>query len=330
MTATTLAALQIGASPAGNDATLDAILGFEDAIRAAGASVVVLPEAVLGGYPKGESFDARIGYRLPTGRRRYGEYFRRAVDVPGPEVETLAGLARCTAASLVVGVVERSGASLFCAALFIDPEMGLIAKHRKLMPTAMERVIWSVGDGSTMPVVSSAAGRLGAAICWENYMPLFRSAMLAKGVDVWCAPTVDDRDMWQATMRHVACEGRCFVVSACQVQPPPTATTADAAGWEPDRMLIRGGSVIVGPLGDVLAGPLYEDSGLVVATIDPDDLAGARLDLDVSGHYSRPDIFTLIVDETPRSGIVFVGPPDTDQLQHPEAVAAQDGPDASC
>ena len=145
--------------------------------------------------------------------------------------------------------------------------------------------------------MQTAAGRIGAAICWENYMPLLRTAMYAKGLDIWCAPTVDERDIWQTSMRHIAYEGRLFVVSACQYQPPPAASAVP--DWPRDRPLIRGGSVIVSPLGEVLAGPVYNREELLVATIDLDDVVRGRYDLDVVGHYARPDVFTLTVDEGP-------------------------------
>lgn len=303
----TVAALQIGSDYAGKAATLANILRHEEAIAASGAQLVVMPEAVLGGYPKGEHFGTRLGYRLPEGRESFARYHANAVDLDGPEIGELAGLSTRTGATLVLGVIERAGASLFCTALFIEPERGLVAKHRKLMPTGTERLIWSQGDGSTMPVVDSRAGKLGAAICWENHMPLFRTAMYAKGVEIWCAPTVDERDIWRSSMRHIAHEGRCFVISACQVQPSPAELGMTMEHWDADRPLIGGGSMIVGPLGDVLAGPLERETGLITASIDMEDVIRARYDLDVVGHYSRPDVFSLHVDERPRSGAVFTG-----------------------
>lgn len=301
----TVAALQIGADPRGKAATLEAILSFEPAIAEAAPAVLVMPEALLGGYPKGEIFGTRLGYRMPEGRETFAAYHANAVDLNGPEVAALAGLSRRTGATLVLGVIEQAGATLYCTALFIDPERGLVAKHRKLMPTGTERLIWAQGDGSTMPVVDSRAGKLGAAICWENHMPLFRTAMYAKGVAIWCAPTVDERDVWRSSMRHIAHEGRCFVISACQVQPSPQALGRAVEGWPADRALIRGGSMIVGPLGDVLAGPLENETGLVTAKIDPAEIVRARYDFDPVGHYSRPDIFRLQVDETKRDGVAF-------------------------
>lgn len=265
----------VGALQVGTGVPVERILEFEDKIR--GLSLVVLPEAVLGGYP---------------GRVPFPEYFHAAVAVPGPETRALAGLAARTGASLVVGVIERDGSTLYSTAVFLDPSLGLVAKHRKLVPTERERLFWGRGDGSTLPAVPTAAGLAGAAICWENHMPLLRAAMYAKGVEIWCAPTADDRDVWQASMRHLADEGRCFVISACPYE---------AGGDDP----FRGGSVIVGPLGDVLSGPLRDAEGLITAEIDREEIVTARKSLDVSGHYARPDVFALTVDERPQDGVTF-------------------------
>jgi nitrilase len=243
-----------------------------------GARLIVFPEAFIGGYPKGEDFGARVGSRTPEGRKLFRRYFEGAIDVPGPETARLGDAARVHGAWVVIGVIERDGGTLYCTALFFASDGSLAGKHRKLMPTAMERLIWGFGDGSTMPVIETGIGRIGAVICWENYMPLFRAAMYARGVQVYCAPTVDDRESWQPTMRHIALEGRCFVLSACQFT---------------DR--IRGGSVIVGPLGQVLAGPHYEGECILTAEIDVGEIAEGKFDLDVAGHYARPDVFRLTV-----------------------------------
>ena len=300
-----VAALQIGSDYRGKAETLLSVLAFEERIAASGAALVVMPEALLGGYPKGDIFGTRLGYRMPEGRDAFARYYHNAADLDGPELAAIAAMSARTGASIVLGVIERSGSSLYCTAVFLEPEQGLVAKHRKLMPTGTERLIWSMGDGSTMPVVHSAIGKLGAAICWENHMPLFRTAMYSKGVEIWCAPTVDERDIWRSSMRHVAHEGRCFVISCCQVQPSPRALGVQIDGWDEDRPLIKGGSMIVGPLGDVLAGPAENGPELLTAEIDMNDVIKARYDLDVVGHYSRPDIFSLRVDQTPRDGVTL-------------------------
>ena len=295
-----IAALQLGNNLNGTAATLDDILAYEKDIRQADCDLLVMPEALLGGYPKGSDFGTRLGYRTPKGREEFLHYWQQAIDLDGPEVSALSELARVCNTAMVIGVIERGGATLYCTALFISNHGKLLAKHRKLMPTASERLIWGQGDGSTIPVVDTVAGKIGAAICWENYMPLLRTAMYAKGLEIWCAPTVDDRDIWQTSMAHIAYEGRNFLVSACQYQLPPLKDSAKDKTWPENKPLIRGGSVIISPMGEVLAGPLYDDEGLISAKIDLDDIIKARYDMDPVGHYSRPDIFKLSVDEQER------------------------------
>lgn len=303
MTLKTVSVLQIGSVPSGTQETLEKILSYEAEIKRSGADIVVMPEAILGGYPKGESFGTQLGFRLESGRDTYQKYYDAAIDLSGPEVKTLSEMSKRLNANLVLGVIERAGATLYCTAIFIDPSDGLTHKHRKLMPTGSERLIWGQGDGSTLPVIETNAGKTGATICWENYMPLLRTALYAKGIEIWCAPTVDARPVWQSTMQHIALEGRCFVASACQYQPSPNELGQKVDNWGADDALISGGSVIIGPLGDVLAGPLLDKEGLISAEINMDDLAKARYDLDVIGHYARPDIFELRVNETPRQSV---------------------------
>jgi nitrilase len=272
----------------------------------AGATLVVFPEAFVSGYPKGLDFGARVGMRSAKGRDDFRRYFESAIEVPGPATESLAATAKVHCVHLVIGVIERAIGTLYCTVLFFAPDGTLLGKHRKLMPTAMERIIWGCGDGSTMPVFATPLGKLGAVICWENYMPLLRMAMYAKGIELYCAPTADDRDTWLSSMQHVALEGRCFVLSACQHvrRRDCPADYAAIQGDDPDAVILRGGSVIIGPLGQVLAGPLLNENGIVMATIDLGELARSRYDFDVVGHYARPDVFRLHVNDKPLPSVV--------------------------
>jgi len=276
--AVTVAVVQAGAVLFDSGASVDKAEGLIAEAAERGARLVVFPEAFIGGYPKGEDFGARVGSRTPEGRKLFRRYFEGAVDVPGPETERLAQAAKARGVWLVIGAIERDGGTLYCTALFFAPDGRLAGKHRKLMPTAMERLIWGFGDGSTLPVMETGFGRIGAVICWENYMPLLRAAMYQQGIQLYCAPTVDDRETWLVTMRHIALEGRCFVLSACQYTES-----------------IRGGSVIVGPLGRVMAGPCYDGECVLTAELDVGEIAEGKFDLDVAGHYARPDVFRLEV-----------------------------------
>jgi nitrilase len=283
-----VAVVQAGSIPFEREATLAKAEQLAAEAAGTGARLAVFPEAFVGGYPKGADFGARVGSRTPEGRKLFRRYFDGAIDVPGPETDRLGEAARAHAMWLVIGVIERDGGTLYCTALFFAPDGRLAGKHRKLMPTAMERLIWGFGDGSTLPAIDTEFGKLGAVICWENYMPLLRAAMYAKGVQFYCAPTVDDRETWPGTMRHIALEGRCFVLSACQCSKPAGA---------PESEWIKGGSLIVSPLGRILAGPHYDGEGVLSAEVDTGEIAEGKFDLDVTGHYARPDVFRLDVNE---------------------------------
>jgi nitrilase len=279
---------QIGSVLFDTGATLSRVERMCRRAAAAGARLLVLPEALIGGYPKGLTFGATVGNRTDDGRSLFLRYWNSAILCPGAETEVLAGWARELDLHIVVGVVERGGSTLYCTSLVFSPASGLIAKHRKLMPTGTERLLWGLGDGSTMEAVDTEIGRIGVAICWENYMPLYRQHLYNQGVQLWCAPTVDSREVWQASMRHIAYEGRCFVLSACQ-----TLTKHD---WPADLreagVEIDGRSLIVSPQGQIVAGPIAGE-GLLVTAIDLDDIPRGKFDLDVAGHYNRPDVFSF-------------------------------------
>lgn len=271
-----------------------------------GAALAVFPEAFVSGYPKGLDFGTRVGMRSAEGRDDFRRYHASAIDVPGDATEVIGAAAREANLHLVVGVIERAGGTLYCTALFFGPDGQLLGKHRKLVPTAMERVIWGQGDGSTLTVVDAPIGRIGAVICWENYVPLLRMSMYAKGVQLYCATTVDDRDTWIPTMRHIAFEGRCFVLSACQYlkRSDGPEEYRCVQGDDANTVLIRGGSCIVSPLGVVLAGPYYDGETILIADLDMEDIVRGKYDLDVTGHYARPDVFRLHVNERPHATVV--------------------------
>lgn len=274
------------------DATIAKLHTLTQEAAAQGAQLVVFPEAFVPAYPRGFSFGMVVGSRTPEGRLLWERYWRNAVDVPGPAVDEMGRAARLAGVHLAVGVIERdrvaTGGTLYCTILYFGPDGTLLGKHRKLKPTGSERLIWGEGDASTLTVLETRLGRLGGLICWENYMPNARMAMYAQGVELYVAPTADARDSWQATMRHIALEGRCFVLGCNQFvtksMHPADLPCLDELATQPEIMC-RGGSVIIGPLGDILAGPLYDAEGILTADLDLGEIVRARLDFDVVGHY---------------------------------------------
>lgn len=313
------------------EATLEKTVGLIDAAAAEGARLILFPEAFIPAYPWGLRFGTRVGGRTVEGRKAWARYWANAVEVPGPTTEAIGQAARRAQAYVAIGVIERdqtySRGTVYCTLLYFGPDGRLLAKHRKLMPTAAERYIWGGGDGSTLPVLDTPHGRLGGLICWENYMPLARMSMYSKGVELYLAPTADSRDTWQATIRHIACEGRCFVLSCCQFVTrgmyPADLEVMDELSELPE-VLSRGGSAIVGPLGDYLAGPLFGQEGILTADLDLGQVVQGKFDFDVAGHYARPDVFRLLVNERPMPPVQNVGwcggadtePPLADEEAH--------------
>ena len=278
-----------------------------------GAQLILFPEAFIPAYPRGLAFGTVVGSRSPVGRRIWQRYWENTVEVPGPATRKLGEAAKKANVYLAMGVIERdmerSTGTLYCTLLYFGPDGRLLGKHQKLKPTAGERLIWGEGDGSTLTVIQTEIGSIGGLICWENYMPLARMAMYNKGVELYLAPTADARDTWQATLRHIACEGRCFVLGCNQYMTkdmyPDDLRELKELDEQPEIMC-RGGSAIISPLGKVLAGPLYDQEGILFADLDLGAIARSKFDFDVVGHYARADVFQLIVNEKPSFSVVTV------------------------
>lgn len=300
-----VAVAQLRPAPTAQDA-VDVILRTAGQAGGQGARLVLFPEAYVGGYPRGSAFGTLVGQRSDEGREEFRRYWDQAIEVPGPECEQLGRVARRHGLQLVVGVIERDVGTLYCTVVFFSAEGELMGKHRKLMPTGAERLIWGFGNGSTMPVFDTPLGKVGAVICWENYMPLMRMAHYAKGIEIYCAPTADGRDTWLPTMRHVALEGRCFVLSCNQfARQSDYPGIHGPEGREGDPVVSRGGSCIIDPAGQVLAGPEFGGEALLTAEIDLDAIPRAKYDFDAVGHYARPDVFSLLVNEADTPAVVF-------------------------
>lgn len=276
------------------------------------AKIIVFPEAFIPAYPRGMSFGTVVGSRSAEGRNDFFNYWNSSIVVPGPETEQIGKAVKKAGAYVVIGVIEKdsdySQGTLYCTALFFGPNGELLGKHRKLKPTGAERLIWGEGDGSTLPVFDTPYGKIGSLICWENYMPLARAAMYAKGVQIYIAPTADARDTWFASMRHIALEGRCYVLSCNQYSTKdmyPEEITSRAEFKKVDHELSRGGSCVVDPLGEYVVEPIFGEEKIIYADIDLKRIAEAQFDFDVVGHYSRPDIFKLVVNEKEQKNVIW-------------------------
>ena len=295
------------------EATVEKACGLIEQVADQGAQLILFPEAFIPAYPRGLAFGTVVGSRSPVGRRVWQRYWENTVEVPGPTTLKLGEAAKKANAYLAIGVIERDAArstgTVYCTLLYFGPDGRLLGKHQKLKPTGGERLIWGEGDGSTLTVIQTEIGNIGGLICWENYMPLARMAMYDKGVELYLAPTADARDTWQATLRHIACEGRCFVLGCNQYMTKemyPDDLKALKELDEQPEIMCRGGSAIISPLGKVMAGPLYEQEGILFADLDLGAIARGKFDFDVVGHYARPDVFQLTVNEKPSISVVAV------------------------
>ncbi len=292
--------------------TMERALGLITKAAGDGAGLVVFPEAWFPGYPT-------FVWRLPPGAGMgktdeiYARLQANSINRINGGLEPLQEAAREHGVVLVLGYQELdsgvSGSTLFNSCAIIDADGSIANNHRKLMPTNPERMVWGFGDASGLNVVETAAGRIGALICWENYMPLARFALYAQDIDVLVAPTWDSGDTWLATMQHIAREGGCWVVS-CATSLEVSDIPADVPYYDElfpnkDEWINPGDAVVYKPFGGVLAGPMRREKGLLTAEIDPGAARASRRKFDVSGHYARPDIFTLTVDRRPQSPVSF-------------------------
>jgi nitrilase len=291
---TRVAAVQAAPVFLDRDATIDKIGTLTKEAAATGARLVAFPEGFVPTYPD---------WVWRTNPWADGEWYARwidqCVDVPGPACAALGDIARENEVHLAVPVNERDGGTVYNTILYFGPDGALLGKHRKLVATGGERLVWGMGDGSTLPVFDTPFGRLGGLICWENYMPLARAAMYEQGVDILLAPTWDNSDVWVASMRHIAKEGRCYVlgITSClrgSDVPADIPSRDDIYGGDDDWMS-RGNTVIVDPYGEILAGPISETEGILYAEVDTAKVRQSRRQFDVVGHYARPDVFKLSV-----------------------------------
>jgi predicted amidohydrolase len=311
MSTVRVAAVQAAYELMDRDATIDRVAELTAQAAAQGAEVVVFPEVFVPGTP----------FWIDTQPIWDGdaEWFRllaeNAVAVPGPATDRLAAIAREHGVWLAIGVSERepSAGTVYNAVLYFSPDGRLVDKHRKLVPTGSERTVWGMGDGSTLRVVEAPFGRMGGLICWENYMPLARFHLYAQGVDLWLAPTLAVGDAWVASMQHLARENRMFVVGVNPVLHAdriradfPNRDRLIPADWlaAHDGWVEPGNSVIVGPDGSLIAGPVRHRAETLIADLDLGSVRSARRLLDPVGHYNRPDVFRLHVDTSPRPPVV--------------------------
>ena len=266
------------------------------------SELVVFPESFIPAYPRGFSFGATIGSRTKEGRKLYAEYYQNSLDLESEQLRRLEAIAKKFNQYLVIGVTEKQNinGSLYCSMLYISPSQGLLGVHRKIKPTGTERLIWAESNGEDLVTFQTKIGKIGGLICWENYMPLARMAMYKQGIELYIAPTADARDHWISTMKHIALEGRCFVLACNQyfTKDMLPERFLPLVKEEPVEMC-RGGSVIISPLGETIQGPLFDQAGVLFAELDLEEVHKSKLDFDVIGHYARDDIFSLTIKGQP-------------------------------
>ncbi|GMY25316.1 bifunctional nitrilase/nitrile hydratase NIT4B-like [Fagus crenata] len=283
-------------------ATLDKAERLIAGAAAYGSQLVLFPEAFVGGYPHAVMFEGLTETHLTWENKQFQKYYASAIDVPGPEVDRLAKISGKYKVHLVMGVVERMGCSLFSAILYFDSLGRYLGKHRKILPMASECAVWWSGEKSLLPVYETPIGKIGGLICWDNRIPPLRTELYAKGIEIYCAPTAESREIWRASMTHIALEGSCFVLSANQfcrrkdyLQSPECVSGDSNEDISKDTIICAGGSVIISPSGTILAGPNYQGESLISADLDLGEIVQAKLDFCGIGRGVGPNT----VNQTP-------------------------------
>jgi nitrilase len=290
------------------EATVEKACGLVKEAATQGAGLIVFPEAYITTYVSGAVWGKGLAdISSARGKRAWSRLWNNSVDVPSAATDAICGAASDAGAVIVMGLHERgkNEGTLYNTLLFIGADGAIFGKHRKLMPTNHERMVWGRGDGSTLRVYDTPVGKIGGLICWENRMPLARYALYSQGEQIHVAPTADDREMFVVNARNTAAEGSVFVISVCQIlrksSHPPDFELRPELEAAPE-LLQQGGSAIIAPGGEVLAGPLWKEEGILYADLDLNRVVQQRQQFDVVGHYARPDVLSLQLNRSPQSG----------------------------
>lgn len=277
-----------------------------------GAQLIIFPEAFFPGYPAW-IWRLRPGGDWGITDQIHQRLQQNSVDLDADDLKLIRDAANKYKVTVVAGIHERDGqlsrSTLYNSVVVIGPDGEILNRHRKLMPTNPEKMVWGLGDASGLKVIDTPVGRVGTLICWENYMPLARYSIYAQGVELYIAPTYDSGDAWLGTMQHIAREGCCWVISSgvalCNEDIPEDFPNRNDLYPEDEEWINPGDSAVISPRGEVLAGPHHNTQENIYVEIDLDEVAISRRGFDVAGHYSRPDIFTLNVDTKPQTSISF-------------------------